>query len=161
MTIIVGLVILVGLLGIVLPVLPGSALIAGAMLVWALDTEEPAAWWVFGIGVVLLAAGWSATYLVTGRRVMTSGVPRSSMVVAALAGIVGFFVVPVLGLLVFFPAGLYAMEYRRLGDKEAAWASAWGAIKATALGMVIELGLALLTAGIWLVAVLNGVRPGA
>lgn len=149
----VGLAILVGLVGIVLPVLPGSLIIAAAVLVWALDTEEPAAWVVFAVVVLLLAAGSIATYVIAGRRVSASGVPRRSLVVAGLAGIVGFFLIPVIGLLIFFPLGLYAMEYLRLGDPRGARNSAAVAIRATALGMLVELGLALAAAGTWLVAV--------
>ncbi|MCV2396479.1 DUF456 domain-containing protein [Actinotalea sp. M2MS4P-6] len=158
-TIIVGLLIVVGLVGIVLPVLPGSWLIGAALLVWAVATAHPAAWLVAGVAWLLLAAGWSATYLLAGRRVAASGVPRPSLVVATLAGIAGFFVIPVIGFLVAFPAALFAMEYRRLHDAAAAWDSAWTAIRANALGMVIELGLALLATGTWLVAVLLGVHP--
>ncbi len=150
----VGVAILVGLVGIVLPALPGSAIIAAAVLVWAIDTGGWA-WAVFAAVAVLLAVGGAASYLVPGRRVASSGVPRSTFVVAGLAGVVGFFVLPVLGLLVFFPAGLYLMEYRRLRDRSAAWASAWLAIRMTALGMLIELGLALLAAATWLVAELT------
>lgn len=150
----VGLAILVGLVGIVLPVLPGSVVIAAAVLVWAIDTGGWA-WAVLAVVVLLLAVGWSASYLVPGRRVATSGVPRSTLVVAGLAGLVGFFVVPVLGLFVFFPAALYLMEYQRLRDRSAAWASAWLAIRMTALGMLIELGLGLLAATTWLVAELT------
>ncbi len=150
----VGLAILVGLVGIVVPVLPGSVIIAAAVLVWALDTGGWA-WAVLVLVVALLAAGWGASYLVPGRRVAQSGVPRSTFVVAGLAGLVGFFVLPVVGLFVFFPAGLYAMEYRRLGDRSAAWASAWLAIRMSALGMLIELGLALAAAVTWLLAELT------
>lgn len=150
----VGLAVLVGLVGIVLPVLPGSLIIAGAVLVWAIDTGGWA-WAVLAVVVVLLAVGWSASYLVPGRKVATSGVPRSTFVVAGLAGLVGFFVLPLVGLFVFFPAGLYLMEYRRLRDRSAAWASAWLAIRMTALGMLIELSLALVAAATWLVAELT------
>lgn len=153
----VGLVILVGLVGIVLPVLPGSPLIGAAVLVWAIDSESVVAWVVFGVVVTLLACGWAATYVVAGRRVSTAGVPRSSLVIAGLAGIVGFFVVPVIGLLIFFPLALFGMEYRRLRDVARARSSAVVAVKATALGMVIELGLACVAAATWLVAVLAGV----
>ena len=150
----VGLAILVGLVGIVLPVLPGSPIIAAAVLVWAIDTGGWA-WAVLAAVVVLLAVGWSASYVVPGRTVATSGVPRSTFVVAGLAGVVGFFVIPLLGLFVFFPAALYLMEHRRLHDRSAAWASAWLAIRMTALGMLIELSLALFAAGTWLVAELT------
>jgi uncharacterized protein len=147
----------VGLVGIVLPVIPGSPVIALAVLVWAIDAEAGAAWAVLAVVLVLLAAGWSTTYLVTGRRVHGAGVPTSSIVVAGLAGIVGFFVLPVAGLFLFFPLALFGMEYRRLRSAKAARASAWVAIRATALGMIIELALASTAAATWLVAVLVGV----
>lgn len=150
----VGLAILVGLIGIVLPVLPGSALIAAAVLVWAIDTGGWA-WAVLAAVVVLLVIGWSATYVVPGRRVAESGVPRSTLVLAGIAGVVGFFVVPVVGLVLFFAGGLYLLELRRLKDKAAAWSSSWLAIRMTALGMLIELGLGLLAAATWLVAELT------
>lgn len=151
---VVGLAILVGLAGIVLPVLPGSLIIAVAVLVWAIDAEQAAGWAVFVAVALLLVAGWSATYVMTGRRVQTAGVPRSSIVLAGLAGIVGFFVIPVLGLFLFFAGGLFLAEYRRLRDPVAARRSAFVALRATALGMLVELGLALLAAGSWAVAAL-------
>lgn len=151
-----GVAILVGLVGIVVPVLPGSLLIAAAVLVWALDSEQGAAWAVFAVVVILLTLGWAATYVVAGRRMSASGVPKRSLIVAGLAGIVGFFVIPVVGLLIFFPLGLFAMEHHRLHDSARARASAWLAIKATALGMLIELGLALAAASTWLISVAWG-----
>jgi hypothetical protein len=152
----VGIAVVVGLVGIVVPVLPGSLIIALAIGVWALD-KGGGAWAVFAAVAILLVAGWALSYVVPGRTVATSGVPRSTFVVAGLAGLVGFFVVPVVGLLIFFPAGLYLMEYRRLHDSTAAWASAWLAIRMTALGMLLELGLALLATATWLVSVFAGV----
>ncbi len=153
----VGIAVLVGLVGIVVPVLPGSLIIAAAIAVWAFDSESGAAWAVFAVVVVLLALGWAATYVITGRRVVAAGVPRSSIVVAGLAAIVGFFVIPVVGLFLGFALGLFVMEQRRLRDRTAAWASAWLAIRATALGMLVELGLALLATATWLIAVIAGV----
>ena len=78
-------------------------------------------------------------------------------VVAGLAGLVGFFILPLVGLFVFFPGALYLMEHRRLRDSSAAWASSWLAIRMAALGMLIELSLGLLAATTWLVAVLVGI----
>lgn len=153
----VGLAILVGLVGIVIPVLPGSILILLAVLVWAVVTGTTAAWLVFAICAVLLASGATITWIITAKRTRAAGVPQSSLVVAGLAGIVGFFVIPVLGLLLFFPAGLFLAEYLRQRDSARAWSSALVALKATGLGMLSELGLALAAAAVWLVAVLSGV----
>ena len=153
----VGVAIVVGLLGIVIPVLPGSILIGLSVLVWAIAIGTPAAWWVFAACAALLVAGATITWFLTAHRTRAAGVPGRSLVIAGVAGIVGFFVLPVIGLLVFFPLGLYAAEYLRLREPTAAWASAKVALKATGLGMLSELGLALAAAGVWLVAVLSGI----
>lgn len=153
----VGLAILIGLVGIVIPVLPGSILIGLAVLVWAVVTGTPAAWLVFAISAVLLTSGAAVTWIITAKHTRAAGVPQRSLVIAGLAGIVGFFVVPVIGLLLFFPAGLFVAEYVRQRDSGLAWRSALVALKATGLGMLSELGLALLAAAVWLVAVLSGV----
>lgn len=157
MTVLVGLAVLVGLVGIVVPVLPGSALIGLAVGVWAFTHPSTGSWLVLAAVLTLLAVGWAGTYVLTGRRVAAAGVPRRSLVVAGLVGIVGFFVVPVVGLLLGFVLGLYAMEHLRLRDSAAARESAWVALRATGLGMLVELGLALLASATWLVAVLTGV----
>jgi uncharacterized protein YqgC (DUF456 family) len=49
--------ILVGLVGILVPVLPGSVLILGAVVVWALEVQEPAAWVAAAAATVVLTAG--------------------------------------------------------------------------------------------------------
>jgi len=153
----VGLAILVGLVGIVIPVLPGSILIGLAVLVWAVVTGTPAAWLVFAISALLLASGAFVTWIITAKRTRAAGVPQSSLVIAGLAGIVGFFVVPVIGLLLFFPLGLFVAEYLRQRDSALARRSAMVALKAAGLGLLSELGLALLASAVWLVAVLSGV----
>jgi len=153
----VGLAIVVGLVGIVIPVLPGSILIGLAVLVWAVVTGTPAAWLVFAICAVLLASAAFVTWMITTKRTRAAGVPQSSLVIAGLAGIVGFFVVPVIGLLLFFVAGLFIAEYLRQRDSSRAWHTALVALRATGLGMLSELGLALLASAVWLVAVLSGV----
>ncbi len=153
----VGLAVLVGLVGVVIPVLPGSLLIGVALLVWAVATSSLPAWAVFAVAVALLAAGSVAGAVLTGRQVTAAGVPRSSIVVAGCAGIVGFFVVPVLGLVLFFGLGLLAMEYLRLREMRPALSAAWVVLRTTALGVLLELAAALSASTLWLVAVLLGV----
>ncbi|GGB93219.1 DUF456 domain-containing protein [Cellulomonas carbonis] len=154
---IVGLAVLVGLVGIVVPVLPGSLLIGVAVLLWALDAGTVGGWVVAAVVVALLVAGNAATYVITGTRVAASGAPRRTLVLAGLAGVVGFFVIPVLGLFLFFAGGLFAAEYWRLRDVPAARSSAWVALRATALGLLVELTLAFAAAATWFVSAANGV----
>lgn len=150
---VVALVIAVGLAGLVVPVLPGSLLIAAALVWWAYDTGGATAWLVTGLAVGALTLGQVIKYVVPGRRMKSAGVPNTSLLVGALLGVVGFFVIPVVGLFVGFPIGVYLAEYARVG-REHAWPSTWAAIKAVLASMLIELLAGVLATVIWLVGVL-------
>ncbi len=66
---------------------------------------------------------------------------------------VGFFVIPVVGLFLGFVVGVYGAEEERLGP-QAAWPSTKLAVRAVGLSILIELAGALLAAATWLAAVL-------
>jgi uncharacterized protein YqgC (DUF456 family) len=146
----VGLAILVGLVGIVLPVLPGTLLILGAVLVWAAQDGSAGGWGVCALAAVLLGVGALVKYTVPGRRLQAAGVPRRSLVVGGLVGIVGFFVVPVIGLFLGFVVGVYLVEALRL-DTRQAWPSTKHAVKAAGLSILIELAAGLFAATVWLI----------
>ncbi len=145
-SVLVGIAVLIGCLGIIVPVLPGSILIGIGVLIWAIVIGTPAAWIVFAIVAVLVAAGMSASLVLTGRKLKEMSVPNRSVMLGGVLAIVGFFVIPVVGLPVGFVLGLYLAELSRLKDPKVAWGSSWGSIKAIGIGTVIELGLALLAA---------------
>src|SRR5919107_1533036 len=113
--VLVGLAILVGLVGIVVPVLPGSVLILAAILIWALEVATGTGWAVFAIAATMLVLGGIVKYAVPGRRLQAVGVPNRSLIAGGLLGIVGFFVVPVVGLVLGFVLGVYLSEWQRLG----------------------------------------------
>jgi uncharacterized protein YqgC (DUF456 family) len=146
----VGLAVLVGVIGVIVPVLPGTLLILGAVLVWALQDGSGTAWVVFSIVTVLLATGAIVKYAVPGRRLQAAGVPSSTLFLGAALGLVGFFVIPVIGLVIGFVGGVYLAEMRRVG-REAAWPSTRHALLAAGLSILIELAAAMLAAGTWVV----------
>jgi uncharacterized protein YqgC (DUF456 family) len=150
----VGVAVLVGLVGVVVPVLPGSALVLAAVLVWALLTGTAGAWAVFALVAVLLGAGAVVKYTVPGRRLRTEGVPHRTLLVGAAVGAVGFFVVPLVGLVLGFVAGVYLSELQRVG-RDAAWRSTRAALRAVGVSVLIELTAALAAAGTWLVGALT------
>jgi uncharacterized protein YqgC (DUF456 family) len=149
----VAVVIAVGVVGTVVPVLPGSVLVGGAVLVWAVITASPTGWVVLGVVAVLLGCGTVVKYAVPGRRLRTAGVPRSTLVIGGLLGVAGFFLVPVAGLPLGFVAGVFLAEWRRLGDSLAARAATVSAVRAVGLGVLIELCAATLAAAVWGVGV--------
>lgn len=152
----VALVMGVGVIGVLVPLLPGLLLIAGAALVWALAEQEAYSWVVFGAIMVVLAIGTAAKYVLPARTLTQAGAPRSTLVVGAVAAVVGFFVIPVLGLPIGGIGGVYVAELRRLGDSAAARRSTWLTIKAIGFGVLIELVAGLVAVGIWAIAVLVG-----
>ena len=89
--------------------------------------------------MVLIGASQVVKYIVPERRLRESGVPRRSMLVGVLLGIVGFFVIPVVGMFVGFPLGVYLSERQRLGAHAHAWTSTKHALRATGLSILIEL----------------------
>lgn len=145
------LLIVLGLAGIVLPILPGgSALVGAAVLLWAWAGPATAtAWLVFGIAAVLLIVGFITKYAVPGRGLKAAGIPLSTQLLGAALGIVGFFVVPVVGLLLGFMLGVYLAEVRRVGPG-AAGRSTKLALKAAAASILIDLAAALLATAVWI-----------
>ncbi|NNH75932.1 DUF456 domain-containing protein [Nocardia uniformis] len=148
----VGVAILIGLFGVVVPILPGVTLILAAIGVWAFLTGGAAAWTVFGVCAAFLVISWVVKYLWPGRTLKAAGIPNRSLVIGALLGIVGFFVVPVIGLFLGFVLGVYLSELQRLEAHDTAWRSTVHALKGVGLSILIELFGALLATGVWVVA---------
>ena len=153
-TFLVGVAIFVGIVGIVVPILPGAILSLAAILVWALEEQSPTGWIVLSAAVVLIGASQVVKYIVPERRLRESGVPRRSILIGVLLGIVGFFVIPVVGMFIGFPLGVYASERQRLGAHAHAWTSTKHALRATGLSILIELIGTSLAAAVWLAAVI-------
>ncbi|WP_432536301.1 DUF456 domain-containing protein [Kineococcus arenarius] len=155
--VVVALAVAVGLVGVVVPVLPGTVLIGLAVLVWAV-VQGGAAWAFFAGAAALLVAGQVAMYLVPGRRLSRAGIPRSTLLLGGVLGVVGFFVVPVLGLPLGFVLGVFLAELARssrarLGARSA-WSSTVQALKGVGLSVAIE-GLAgTLAAVVWVAGAL-------
>jgi uncharacterized protein YqgC (DUF456 family) len=147
----VGLAVLVGLVGIVVPVLPGTVLILVAVLVWSVVASSTTGWLVFAVVALFLGAGAVVKYAVPGRRLQAAGVPTRTIVVGGLLGLVGFFVIPVIGLVVGFVLGVYLSELQRVGTGRA-WTTTKAAMLAAGLSMLIELAAGLCAAMTWLVA---------
>ncbi|SDO92438.1 hypothetical protein SAMN04487914_101158 [Arthrobacter sp. ok909] len=151
-TVLCGLAILVGVAGTILPVLPGSILIGLSLFAWALwGGAGTTGWVVFGIGLAFVLASMAASTVLTGRKLKQHSIPSRSVVVGLVLGVAGMFIIPVVGLFVGFAAGLLLSELQRTRVFSTAVASSWAALKATGLGMIVEFGLACLSASTWVI----------
>lgn len=151
--VIVLLAMLIGTVGIVVPVLPGLFLVWGATLVWAFERQDGPGWLVFGVATVLYAVGLVMQYLVPGRRMRSAGVEGGVVAVALAVAVVGFFVVPVVGAPLGFVLAVYLLERRKHREHAAARRATVEAIRAVALSIGIELATAFAIIATWAVAV--------
>ncbi len=148
-----GVVIIAGLIGVVVPVLPGVLLVWAAVLVWALESAEMYAWVTLVLATLLIAASQLVKWTLPDRYLRSAGVPRRTTVAGGLFAVVGFFVVPVVGLVLGFVLGIYLAERLRLGAGTGAWSSTAMALRAVGLSMLVELAGASLAAGVWALAI--------
>jgi uncharacterized protein YqgC (DUF456 family) len=153
-TLISGILILVGLVGIAVPVLPGLVLVWLSVLLWAVGTHSPTGWTILAVATALTVLGLVARYLVPGRRLRAAGVPALTTVSGVVLAVVGFFVIPVVGAFVGFVLGVYLAECVRLRSHRHAWPTTMQALRAIGLSFGIELGTGLLVAGTWVTGVL-------
>jgi uncharacterized protein len=75
-------------------------------------------------------------------------VPGRTLLAGGVLGIVGFFVVPVVGVVLGFVLGVYLAELARLG-RDGAWPSTRTALAAVGWSMLIELAAGLLATAVW------------
>jgi len=151
----VGVVIVLGVVGVLLPVVPGTLVVAAAIAVWAIATNSLTGWLVLGMALAVLGTAAVAKWWMAERHLRGSGVSRSTMLVGGVCGILGFFVIPVVGLVIGFLAGVYLAERRRHRQHRAAWRATLAAVRASGLALLVELAGALLAGTAWLVAALG------
>ena len=153
-TVLSGLMIAVGIVGLIVPVLPGLALSLLGVLLWAWSTGG-AAWWFFAAACVVAVIGWIVQYTVPGKRMAAAGVPGRVLLLGAVCGIVGFFVIPVVGLFIGFVLGVLLAELGRTRTIADAWTSTKHALRAVVTSVAIELTAAVVVALIWVAGLLT------
>ncbi len=150
----VGLLIAVGIIGIVVPFVPGSLLVLGAILAWSIAENTPTGWTVAAIAVVAIGLATVLRLAIPARRMRDAGVPRSSILAGVALGVVGFFVVPVVGLPLGFVLGVYLVERGRLGAHAGAWDATVAAVRGIGLSVFVEVAGAMLATGAWVAGAL-------
>lgn len=134
--------ILTGLVGIVVPVLPGTLAVAVGLILWAGYAGDLMTWTMAGIGLLVLTIGQVAMYLIAGKRMKRDGVRNRSLLCGAVGAIIGMITIPVVGVLVGFVGGVFVAEWLTHRNWQPTWKATVAALKAAGLSMLIELGAA-------------------
>lgn len=136
------LLLIVGVMGTIFPILPGSLLTIGTLLVWAWVLGSTASWTAGLIGIALAVVGMSASAILTGRKMRREQIPRGPVIIGVVVGVVGMFIVPVVGLFLGFALGLLLAEVVRRRDLAAASRASLEAMKSMGSGMLLEFACA-------------------
>lgn len=151
----IGAVMLLGLVCVPAPGVPGTLLCWGAVLWWATSEHTSLTWGVLAGATGLLAVAQVVLWLMPNRRIRDSGVDWRTVMTAAGVGIAGFFLLPVLGGPLGFSGTLYVKERRRLGSHRSAWAATRRAMREVGASVLVELMACLLVTAAWVWAVVT------
>ena len=152
--ILVALAIAIGLVGILVPLLPGTLLVWAAIAVWSFAERTTTAWAVLGLATAVLGAGLLIKYLWPAKRMRDADVSGRTLAAGAVLGVIGFFVIPVAGLPLGFVAGVYLAEVIQRRDRRRAWAATVHAVKGVVLSVGVELTAGLLATAAWVAGLL-------
>ncbi|MBT2364183.1 DUF456 domain-containing protein [Streptomyces sp. ISL-10] len=148
-------VMLLGLLGVLLPGVPGRLLVWAAVLWWAMHELSGAAWALLMGATAVLLIIQVIVWLLPPRRLRGVAVTRRTALYAGVGALVGFVVLPVVGAVPGFIGGIYVCERRRLGGHGQAKASTRAAMRAAGTSVLVELFGCLLVVAAWVAVVLG------
>ena len=148
-------VMIVGLLGLLVPVFPGLIIIWLATLGYALLENSAGrmtwvGWLLFGFITILMIAGSVIDNIIIARRMRGHSIPWSSIGLSYLAGIIAsLFLTPLVGL-VASPLALFGAEYLRVRDRKLAFSSAKTYMIAWGWSFAAVFGVGILMILLWL-----------
>lgn len=131
---------LIGLVGIILPLIPGILLVWLAVLFHAFSdgfTVITPGWFMV-ITIIAIATGTSDLWLpLLGAR--KSGASWQALVAGVIGGIIGTFALPIIGTIVGYAAGVLLAEYIRHGAWEPALRSGFGVLAGWGIATLLQL----------------------
>ena len=155
--IITTLVMVIGVIGIVLPIIPGTVLIFLAAMVYAfLEGFQTIGWGtlvVLGLLSVLATTAdlWAST---AGAKI--GGASGWSIVIGMIGGLVGFVLFNLLGAILGAVLGVLLTEIARVGDWRQALKAGSGWLLGWALSTVFQLAIGLIMVAIFIWQVMKG-----
>lgn len=150
LVLLVGLAIAVGVVGTLLPILPGLWLVWAACLAYGLiEGFSSIGWSAMTLITILAILGTAAALVLPQRSASGEGIAVRWQVLAGILAVVGFFVIPVVGAIVGFVLGIVIGAYLQNRDGGKAWAVTLATLRGVAVGAVVQFGTALLMAMVW------------
>jgi uncharacterized protein YqgC (DUF456 family) len=146
----VAVIMVIGLAGTVLPILPGLWLIWAAALGYGFyDGFGIWGWFALVLITVLAAVGTAGAIYVPQRTASSIGVPWWGQVLALAGAVAGFFLVPVVGAPLGFAVGILVVTLVRERHVQGALAATWATLKSMLLASGIQFAIGLAMVVVW------------
>jgi uncharacterized protein YqgC (DUF456 family) len=148
-------VLLIGLVGLIVPVFPGLVIMWLGTLLYALIQSAAGKmtgwdWFLFVLITLLMIVGSVADNLIIASKMRDKYIPWSSILWAFLAGIVASIFLTPLGGLVAAPLGLFLAEMNRLKDRDAAISSTKTYMIGWSWAFGVRFIIGLMIVGLWM-----------
>ncbi len=150
--------ILLGVVGIIIPILPGMLLVWFTVIVYAWRTGFESIGWasISIITIIALITGLSNLWLpLLGAKKI--GAARMAIFLGVIGAILGTFIIPIplLGTVIGYAIGVFLGEYLKQRDLRLALRASFGGVAGWGIATVVEIGGALLILIIFIFQVLT------
>jgi len=148
---------LVGLIGTVLPIIPGTVLILLAAFLYGLvEGFQVIGWPTLALFLVLTVIATSADLWASSVGAKVGGASGWSVIIGLIGGLIGFVVFNLLGAILGALLGVLLTEIVRLGDWRRALKAGSGWMLGWLLSTVVQLGLGLVMVAVFIWQVVQG-----
>lgn len=141
---------LVGLLGLLIPIFPGGIIIWLTSLVYGLiNGFEGVGAWLFGVITILMLIGTFGDNILMGKIARDKGGSWIAIILGLLAGIIGTLFFPPFGGIISAPSMLFLVEYIRLRDAKVALSITRGLLIGWGWSFLMRFGLGVVMILLW------------
>jgi len=157
LVVLVAIVMVIGVGGTVLPILPGLWLIWAAALVYGLfDGFGVVGWATMALITGLAVAGTASGLYLPQRKAAAIGVPWWGQLTALVCAVAGFFIVPVVGAPLGFVVGILLVTLARERHFQGALAATWATLKSMLMASGLQFAVGLAMVAVWVLWVWLG-----
>jgi hypothetical protein len=149
--------ILIGIVGIIVPILPGMFLVWLTVLgyAWVTEFQIITPWMLVVLTGIALATGSASIWLpYLGAKKM--GAAKRSVVLGFIGGIIGTFIMPLIGTIIGYALGIIIGEMLKHRDLRVAIKTSIGGVAGWGISTVVELAGALTILIVFLLVTLGG-----
>lgn len=148
-TLLSGVGVAVGVVGTLIPVLPGTTVVWTSTVVYAFTVG----WTIPAVIAVSLSTFTLLISLYLGIKIPAKatrdGETRSALVAGFVGGVIGFFIIPLFGAPIGWLAGVFLVKYANTNALKEATESTWRIAKAFGKSALIQMVIALMMGFIW------------